>query len=47
MIKYAYMTGNERVIDSAIVQNEVLESDTIKVYIDNENPRKSTPELLK
>ncbi|TDH27815.1 hypothetical protein EXU57_04920 [Segetibacter sp. 3557_3] len=47
LIKYAYMTGGERMVDSAIITNEVLESDSIKVILDKDNPGKSTPELLK
>ena len=45
LIVYVYQVNGNAVVDSAIIDNKVLESDSVKVYYDDENPHSSTPEL--
>jgi hypothetical protein len=45
LIGYKYVFDNKEYIDSAIITNVVVESDSISVMVNPKSPAKSTPEI--
>jgi hypothetical protein len=44
-IKYQYAAGGKQYLDSITMENKVIDSDTITVVVQENNPSESVPEL--